>query len=117
MSEYLIWIIVIALVYLDAMAIYYAHKSEMYEPIQLFFQALIVLCIPLVGALLILNFALSHIRSAPQYSGSSKSRSRVLELFFLTAIVASHSNSVGLSDDGAGSSHIDSGGFGGDGDG
>ncbi|KZZ11072.1 hypothetical protein A3758_35350 [Oleiphilus sp. HI0118] len=118
MSQYLIWIFVIALVYIDAMAIYYAHKSEMYEPIQILFQSLVVICLPIFGAILVLNIALSHIRSAPEGSVSSKPKSRFLELLFLTAIVASHSSSsMGHSDSGDGGGHIDSGGSGGGGDG
>ena len=109
MIEYLIWISVIALVYLDAMAVYYAQKSEMYEPLQLFLQTLFVICLPVIGALLVLNIALSHIRSAPEGGVSNKPKSRFLELLFLTAVVASHSNSLELSNGRVGDSNMGSG--------
>jgi len=64
----MIWILLIALVYIDSMAIYYAHKSGMYEPIQLFFQGLLILVLPFVGALFVLNMALSQLKSLPQRS-------------------------------------------------
>jgi len=89
----MIWILIIALVYIDLMAIYYAHKSDMYEPIQLFFQILLVLILPFVGALFVLNMALSQLKSLPRGGHSVKVKSRLLELFFLSAFMTSNGHS------------------------
>mgnify|MGYP007022652120 CR=1 FL=1 len=115
MELYIIGALALALIYLDSMAIYYAIKSDVFEPFQLIFQTLFVIFIPFVGALIVLNFALSQIRSTAPNVEVQQTKSRFFELLFLSAVIASHSNNSGLSDDGG--SGNDFGGFDGGGDG
>jgi uncharacterized membrane protein YgcG len=115
MELYIIGALALALIYLDSMAIYYAIKSDVFEPFQIIYQTLFVIFIPFVGALIILSFALSQIRSTVPNVAVQRTKSRFLELLFLSAVITSHSNNSGFSDNGG--SGNDFGGFDGGGDG
>ena len=118
MELYIIGALALTLIYLDSMAIYYARKSDIFEPIQIIFQTLFVIFVPFVGALIVLNFALSQIRSTVPSIEPDKTKSRFFELLFLSTVIASQSNNSGLSDSGNNeSSGFDSGGDSGGGDG
>jgi len=105
----MIWILLIALVYIDSMAIYFAHKSGMYEPIQLFFQILLILILPFVGALFVLNMALSQLKSLPQCGKPVQVKSRLLELLFLASVLTSNGHS-GKSESNASIDSVSTGG-------
>lgn len=80
-----IWhfVLVGLIIYLDSMAIFYAYKSDMYEPLQLSLQALLVVLIPVIGALFVIFFSLPQINRQLMVSRQGGGRSRVLEMFFL----------------------------------
>ncbi len=102
------------LLYIDVMAIYYAHKSEMYERTQLIIQALIVVFIPFIGGLFVIMFALSQINKLPTGKPQEKSNARILHYLFLSFILVNNSTSR---DNGASESSGDyTGGDGGSGD-
>ncbi|BFM47861.1 hypothetical protein [Marinomonas sp. THO17] len=95
---YVILVLVLLLVYLDTMAIYYAVKTDMFEPFQLAVQALFVIVVPFFGALVVLGFAISQIKSSPIIHSSAGSRSRLLELLFLKSIIAPKNSATANSD-------------------
>lgn len=84
--ELLVIITFIAL-YLDAAAIYYAIKSEMFSREQLIAQAIIILLFPMLGAIFILTFTLSQTGRSGFKSEVGKPKSRWLSLLFLSFIV------------------------------
>jgi len=53
---------------------------------------LLILILPFVGALFVINMALSQLKSLPQSSQSVHAKSRLLELFFLSTVLASNSH-------------------------
>ncbi len=83
-----------ALIYLDAAAIYYSIKTEMYTKGQLVGQACVVLLIPFLGAILILSFSLTQISSTTFKGSEAKFPSRLLSNLFLGFLVSrSHQSS------------------------
>lgn len=76
------------LLYLNAAAIYYAVKTEMYSTKQLVAQACIVFLVPLVGAIVILSFSISQISPEPLLKNEKKHSNRLLSLLFLSFIVS-----------------------------
>ncbi|MBU2240314.1 MAG: hypothetical protein KJ868_20090 [Gammaproteobacteria bacterium] len=76
------------LLYLNAAAIYYAVKTEMYSTKQLVAQACIVFIIPLVGAAVILSFSISQLSPETPLERERKTSSRLLSLLFLSFIVS-----------------------------
>lgn len=102
------------LLYIDAMAIYYAHKSEMFERTQLIMQALIVILIPYIGGIFVLMFSLSQLKKQPAAKLHEKSKARILNYLFLSFILVNNSTSQEY---GASESGVDlTGGDGGSGD-
>ncbi len=78
------------LLYLNAAAIYYAVKTEMYSIKQLVAQACIVFIIPLVGAVVILSFSISQLSPETPLAleRERKTSSRLFSLLFLSFIVS-----------------------------
>ncbi len=108
------FILLFFLLYIDVMAIYYAHKSEMYERTQLIMQAFIVVLIPFIGGMFVLMFALSQINKQPPVKPQGKSKARILHYLFLSFMFVNNSSSQ---DYGASESGEDyTGGDGGSGD-
>ena len=81
------------LLYIDAMAIYYAHKSEMFERTQLIMQALIVIFIPFIGGIFVLIFSLSQLNKQPAEKLHEKSKARILHYLFLSFILVNNPTS------------------------
>lgn len=79
------------LLYLNAAAIYYAVRTEMYTSKQLAAQTCIVFAIPLVGAVVILSFSISQLSPGTTRENERKTSNRLLSLLFLSFIF-SHSN-------------------------
>lgn len=102
-----IWhfVLVGLIIYLDGMAIYYAYKTDMYEPLQLSLQALLVVLVPVVGALFVIFFSVSQINRQLMASRQG-GRSRVLELFFLSWLLTPSSQN-GFQNDESGFNNSD----------
>ena len=98
------------LLYLNAAAVYYAIKSEMYTSKQLVAQACIVFLIPIVGAVVILSFSISQLSPETPLANEGKISSRLLSLLFLSFIV-SNSNDQSESSDSGSNSYEAGGGF------
>ncbi len=93
MESTTLYILLFFLLYIDVLAIYYAHKSGMYERTQLIMQALIVVLIPFIGGMFVLMFALSQINKQPTGKPQEKSRARILHYLFLSFILVNNSTS------------------------
>ena len=93
MESTTLFILIFFLLYIDVMAIYYAHKSDMYERSQLIIQALIVVLIPFIGGILVLMFALSQINKQLVIKPQEQSKAKILHYLFLSFILVNNSNS------------------------
>ena len=83
------------LLYLDVMALFYAHKSDMFERSQLIIQAAIVILIPFIGGIFILMFSLSQINQHPLPKEQEKTKSRILYYLFLSFALVDNSSGLG----------------------
>ena len=115
MESTTILIILALLLYIDVLAIYYAHKSDMFERPQLIIQAVIVILIPFIGGIFVLMFSLSQINKQPGVKPQDKTKARILHYLFLSFILVNDSTSqeYGASESGG---DFTGGGDGGSGD-
>ena len=114
MESTTLFILLFFLFYIDVMAIFYAHKSDMYERTQLIMQALIVVLIPFIGGMFVLMFALSQINKQPTRKPQEKSKAGILHYLFLSFILVNNSTSQDYGASESGEDYI--GGDGGSGD-
>ena len=93
MESTTLFILIFILLYIDVIAIYYAHKSDMYERSQLIIQALVVVLIPFIGGMFVLMFALSQINKQLPVKPQEESKSKILHYLFLSFILVNNSTS------------------------
>lgn len=96
METYIAVSIILIAIYLDGLAIYYAHKSDMYSPQQLTLQLLFVLLVPILGAILVISLSAAYFQD--NVSSKEKPRGHLLKLLTLSFILTPSEHSDGNGD-------------------